>query len=298
MKPFLLLALWWLAPAAQAQRPDECTDLATALRQVSQSLDEVRLDDAIAQGSAAEQDLPCQTEPVNTLRLTTLYQLMGAVYFYMGQSADSELYFGKAVAVSPGSTLDPSFGERASQIYEDVRIRTLGVPTGSVAAADDVQAWLDGHPLTPGLPTDVAAGSHLIQVRQPDGSLLAEQIRVAPEQAFTVRVQGPVTAALRMSAHHTQQSTGGPAAVHPSSVWLGAGGGALLAGGVVMGLAAASHARFDNTTDISELDTLRNRTNLLGTVGLSLELAGAGLVGGAFLLPTTAGAVLGGRWVW
>ena len=65
-----------------------------------------------------------------------------------------------------------------------------------------------------------------------------------------------------------------------------------------MGLAAASHARFDNTTDISELDTLRNRTNLLGTVGLSLELAGAGLVGGAFLLPTTAGAVLGGRWVW
>ncbi len=313
----LTALLFLMAPGALAQgTAADCPDLTSSLRQVREGLDGVRLQEATSAGAEAEASLSCQTEVVNTLGLSSLFQLLGSCHLYLGDMAQAEVYFGRAVAVSPAGGIDPSLGAQVASIYEDVRSRVLSVATGSFQGQAGLQAWVDGRALPGGLPLDVASGLHLLQQRLPDGSQVNHLVRVAPGQQYRLdsaggaprlgglaqtpapaEVPAPVPTAPPPAQDPVSSS---PAPAEPRQVpwgWLAGGAGAMAAGGLVMGLAAASHSSFDSTADIDELDGLRARTNVLGALGIGLEVVGLGLVGTGLAL-TEGGVGLQAGWTW
>lgn len=290
----------WTAPARAS---DDCPDLTSALRDIRLAIDEVRLDEARELSLWAEDGLRCQDSVVNTLTLTSLFQLVGAVQYFQGDAAGAELYLGRAAAIAPGGGLDPSLGSQVVTFYDEVRGRVLAVPTGAFQAGAGVQVWVDGRSLSPGTPLDVASGTHLVQRRDgPTAPLTNELVRVAPGQVvrYGLTPPPPVAAPAIPSPAPTPVPLPAPAPAPdsggPSWGLVAGGAGTLAAGGVALVMAAVNHARFDATTDPGELSTLQAKTNTWATAGFALGGAGVILAGTGLALPGMAGVSISGTW--
>lgn len=324
----LLLCLSGLVPSvagAQGVGQEDCPDVTASVKSIRLALDEVRLEEAAAIGEEAVESLKCQSEVVNAITLNTLFQLVGAVHHFIGDAGKEKVYFGRAVAVSPAAGLDPSLGEHAGLVYEDIREQILARPTGAFLLGPDAKAWVNGQKLASGLALDVASGAHLVQIRTPSGEMINQIVRVAPEERFTVKKDGRVVrtavgvsdtggtfeagsppggASTGVSSASTTDSTtrGGTGASDepwsPSWGLVAGGGAAVVTGGVFMALAAATHGQFEESTDPYELEDLQRNTNTYGGVGLGMCVVGAGLAGAGFVVPLQGGVSAGITWTW
>jgi len=284
-----------------------------SLRNLGAALDEVRLDEAAAVARDGQENLPCQTQVVTSLSLLSLFQLSGAVNMFLGDRAQAELDFGRAVAASPSSRLDPALGADAEELYESIRANAMTVQGGVLTAEAGVEAWVDGASLTADRPLDLAAGAHLLQIRSADGSLTGSTLRVAPGERRQVRADGTVglestTAAAPSAGGDDASATSsggtisGPEPDGPRWGLVIGGGVSLLAGGGALALASASHSAFEQSEDYHGLETLQLRTNTFAVTGLALSAVGVGLMSTGFLLSGGAAPggglalAVGGRW--
>lgn len=281
----------------QAAWAQGCPDLGDTLRQVSAAVDEVRLEEAEEMAGQATNALGCQTEVVNSLTLVALYQAAGAVQYFLGHFNDADDLFARAVAVAPASRLDPAYGDAPSTIYENIRAATLSAAAGSLSGPDQVDAWVDGRPLSADYPLDVAPGHHLIQVRTPSGGLLNTVHRIAPGEKLIVTRDGAVQVVRKErppEGQPVQQPliTSGATPSEPGGRRVGllaVGGLGVAAGAVGIVLASFSHEQFFQATSVDDLDTLRLRTNALAAGGIGLAAVGAGIVG-VGVVPRKTGA--------
>ncbi len=284
-----------LVGAALAQ---DCPDLGEAINGISAALNDVDLDTAHTLALEATGGLECQAEPINTVVLTSLFQLSGAVELYMGEQTAAEVLFERAVAVSPLAQIDPMLGEDAATTYDNVRKQVLDTPGGTLRVEGQVDAWLDGRAVTPGVDMDVAVGNHLLQWREAaEEPLQARVVRVASRegrvlplgtQVATTTGPGPAVA----GGEDTSGSGGGARIAA-----LGGGVAGVIVGGVLIGAAGLSHNAFENETDPTELAGHQTRTNALTLAGIGVGALGLAVGGVGFvLLDEGAGLTWTKRW--
>ncbi len=254
----------------------DCVDLTDAVDTIRAAVEEVRLDEARMMAEQTVDALTCQDTPVNTLLLTNLFQLQGAIAYFQGDPGETEAAFRRAVAVATMSSLDARFGGEAAEAYRDVQRSVLAEEVGSFTVLGEVEVWIDGRRVQTGAPIELAVGYHLLQWREVDGPTLNGQIlRMASAEARVLPLGSGVVV------------DGQPAHTRDPLDWspfARIGGGVLLLGGAgVLAAGAASSRAFDSTEDPGELDELRSRNHALVLAGSGLAVAGAGLVGVSFL---------------
>ncbi len=268
---------------------EACAPLGDSLRELSAALDEVRLEEAATIAAEANAALGCQPEVVSNLALISLYQLSGAVQIFLGDTAAAEVEFGRAIAVSPTARLDAALGSDAEAVYERVRGRALAQQGGVIGVEPLVQAWVDGRKLEETRPFDLAAGQHLIQVER-GGELQGSFFRIGPGETRVVTAEGQAVLSSTSSAAtaSTAATTGIGAVEEPvddGPRWGLVIGGAvgLAAGAGVLVAANSTAAEFQETDQYDQLAALKLRNNALAVTGITLGVAGAGLVGVGFI---------------
>ncbi len=272
----------------------DCPDLGDAITGITTALNDVDLDVAHELALQATSGLECQASPINTVVLTSLFQLAGSVELYMGDQTAAEVLFERAVAVAPLAVIDPLLGDDAATAYDLVRKQVLDTPGGTLRIEGQVDAWLDGRPLVVGVDADVAVGNHLLQWREtPEEPLQARVVRVSTREARVLPLGTQVATAPEPVAD------GGGAGMAGGARMGALAGGAvgLVAGGALLGAAGLSHRAFDAETDPTALASHQTRTNTLTLVGLGVGAIGLAVGGVGFvLLDQGAGLTLTRRW--
>ncbi len=289
----ILLGLALAPGRALAQ---DCIDLVQAIDVISAALSNVELDTAHAMSEQTLEALECQDEAVNTLVLVNLFQLAGSVALFSGEEADAQAYFGRAVAVSPTAPFEAMYGDEALKAYQEVQRSVIDTPNGTLVVRGAVEAWLDGRQLSMAVPVDVAVGTHLLQWRTVGEEELEEElenrtIRVAPQEARVL------TLGTQVEGESPAELPGEGGGIDGKQLGLLAGGGAgIVAGGVLLGLAAAAQGSFYAEADPDALEGIKRRNNVFVVAGSALGVAGAGLVGVSFLADDGPGLALSWRW--
>ncbi len=290
------------AGAALAAAPGQaraCTPLPDRIREIGAALDEVRLDDAAEAARLAEQELACQADVVSSLSLVALYQLEGAVQMFLGDAAEAELAFGRAIAVSPTARLDAGLGADAEDLYEQVRGRALAIPGGLVGVDPVVRAWVDGRRLEADRPVELAAGQHLAQVER-GGELTGRSFRLGPGEVRSINAEGRAVLSgepeVAAPAANPADSAGEAPRSGPRWTLVAAGGAGLAAGAISLAVASGAQSAFEATDSYEELAALQVRTNALAVTGYTL--AGLGLGLGVVGFVDGGGYTLGATWRW
>jgi len=275
-------ALLLLAAAGGPALAQDCTPLPQRLQAMGAALDEVRLMDAADASRDAESELSCQANVVSNLGLLSLYQLSGAVQMFLGDTAQAELEFGKAIAISPTARLDASLGADAEALYDRVRGSALAVAGGVVTVEPVVQAWVDGQKVEENRPLDLAAGQHLVQVER-GGELTGALFRLGPGETRSINAEGDAV----LGGGSGPFTSGGPIgdggtiAEEPRSgprwALVASGVVGLAAGGATLFVASGAQSDFEASDDYDALSDLKIRTNALAVTGYALVGVGAGL---------------------
>ncbi len=282
--------------AALAQ---DCPNLGEAITGISAALNDVDLETARSLSLEATAGLLCQPEAVNTVLLTSLYQLSGAIELYMGETDAADILFERAVAVSPLAQIDPMLGADAEAAYDAVRAQILETPGGTLRVDGRVEVWLDGRPINTGAPHDVTVGNHLLQWKQgPEEAMEARIVRVSSGEGRSLPLgsgDGSSSPPPRSSSRSSDSSGGGG---RGASVGLLAGGGfGVVAGGVLIALAGVSHNAFENEPNPHELEAHQTRTNALAISGMAVGAIGVAAAGvGVVVLDDGAGLTFTRRW--
>ncbi|MFH1468051.1 MAG: hypothetical protein ABIO70_26935 [Pseudomonadota bacterium] len=288
LRGFLLGLALLLPGAAHAA---DCDDLVSSMDAISKALAEVEIERAVGLAEWAGGQLECQSRPVNTVVLTGLFQLTGAAALFNGDGVGAEIAFSRAVAVSPTTPVDPMYGDEVASLYGKVQRRLVAEPTGALTVLGPVEAWLDGRSVKIGLPLDLMPGDHLLQWREEGGSVKGRVIQVATMEARQLTL-GTV-ATLDGEKPPRPPRTGGSPLQIPL---LAGGGGGVLAGAVLLGLASATQNAFWREEDPAALAGLQARNHALALTGSGLLVLGAGAVGASFLVDAGPGLSFGWRW--
>jgi hypothetical protein len=278
MNPRCLLAGLGLTLLPSVAHAQDCERLVDAVDAISDALAQVEIERAQQLAEHAVAQLECQPQPVNTVVLAGLFQLVGAVATFDGDNADAEAAFARAVAVSPTATIDPVYGEDVETLYQEVQRRLLDETGGSLLLLGSASAWIDGRRVTMGQPLDVVVGHHLLQWQEDDGPMQARDIRVATMETR----QLTLGAAGEDSYHRVQPpiSAGGGA----GTAMLIGGGAGVVAGAVLLGLAASSQSAFFREEDPAALEGIQARNHAFALSGIGLLAAGAGTAGVSFFI--------------
>jgi hypothetical protein len=294
MNPRSLLAGLGLLALPSLAHAQDCPDLVDTMDVISEALAQVEIERAQQLADAVPFQLECQPRPVNTVMLTGLFQLVGAVSAYAGESADAERAFARAVAISPTTPIDPVYGGDVEELYQQVQKRLLAEPGGSLLLHGSAEAWLDGRKVTMGQPTDVVVGHHLLQWQLEDGELQSRELRVAAMETRQLTLGEVDPDAQR---HQRQLVSGGTvtggSGVMPETKLLIGGGAGVVAGGVLLGLAAGAQARFFREEDPDALEGIQARNHAFAISGLSLMALGAGAAGVSFFVHDGPGVRVG-----
>mgnify|MGYP006971704588 CR=1 FL=1 len=281
------LGLLLLPSIAHAQ---DCMNLVDAVDSIAAALAEVEIDRAQEVADQAIHQLECQEQPVNTVMLTGLFQLAGAVAAFNGETTDAEQAFARAVAISPTTPIDAVYGGDVEQLYQQVQRRLLDESGGSLLLSGSARAWLDGRQVTMGQPVDVVVGHHLLQWQEDDGPMQAREIRVAAMETrqLTLGVVDP-------DAQRRQRSVAPPSSGRGSAgtALLIGGGAGVVVGGVLLGLASGAQSAFFREEDPTALAGIQARNHALALSGISLLAAGAGTAGVSFFVQDAPGVRVG-----
>jgi hypothetical protein len=294
MKPILsgLFALSLCSPvlAQEAGLPSDCTNLMTAVSQISASLDQAQLDEASVLASKAREDLSCQEKPVSNLVLTSVFHLSGAVHMFLGEEKQAWEAFGFSASIAPMASINPVLGTQAQETHEILRQSVLAAPQGQIQFAGNAEVWLDGKPAEIGPSIDMPAGQHFLQWKAEGQPMQNRVIRVESGEARAIPV-GP-------GAESFKGDSFGGVKIEAKHWALIGGGAAIVTGGALLALGFKTKADFESTTDEAELDALAQKANTLliaggATAGLGLS---ALIVGPMFLEDGSPGFQVGFVW--
>jgi hypothetical protein len=286
-----LLFLLVSAPQAWGQ---ECPNLIVSISRINAALDEALLEEASEIASAAQQGLLCQDSPINPPVLAAIFHLSGALNTFLDQESEASTAYAWAASVAPEIELDPMLGSKAQSAYDTERQRILGLDRSRVTLTGDANTWLDGNPLTPGVATEIVAGSHLLQwklVQESEAVLQARFLEIQPGESMDLDLGEavPIVAAAPEvptveAVEAPSPDLSSPPASRSQTLLLGSGGACALGGAALLFLASRAHTDFDQASDPTELVDLQARTNNLALAGLGLSATGLGLVGTGFFL--------------
>jgi len=294
-----LLAVLFLAP--NQARAEACPALGALIAEINIALDEALLDEAIDKAKKGQDALLCQPEPVNPLALSTIFHLKGAAHLFRGEERDAERAFEWAASIAPGSSLQAVFGEKATELYNQVRQRVLDTPPGRVEVLDPspTRVWVDGMEISSGVPMNLAAGPHLVQWQADSTTeMKALELTLTPGEQRTLNLTGKKAISPEPLPKEKRSLFGenGP----PKTMVIGGGG--VLAGtaALLLGISASQHRNFMQNATRSpeealtpeELTSLQGSINTLTTAGLGTGVVGAGLLGWGLLLDTQGGTAV------
>jgi hypothetical protein len=276
----------------------DCPDLGDAINGISTALNDADLDVARELALEATAGLECQPKPVSSVVLTSLFQLAGSLELYIGEAEAAQALYERAVAVSPLAQIDPLLGEDAEAAYIVVRKEILDSPGGTLRVEGQVDAWLDGRVLTPGVNVDVTIGSHLLQWREaPEEALMARTVQVATRESRVLPLGEQVAPTPAPVANGNNPSTGTGTGNGTRVGVLAGGAGGVVVGAVLIGAAGLSHSAFLNETDPNALPGHQTRTNALALAGFGVGALGLAVGGVGFvLLDEGAGLTWSLRW--
>lgn len=294
MKPIFsgLFALSLSSPvlAQDASVLSDCTNLMSAVSQISASLDQAQLEEASVLATKAREDLSCQEKPVSNLVLTSVFHLSGAVHMFLGEEKQAWEAFGFSASIAPMASINPVLGAQAQETHEILRQSVLAAPQGQIQFAGNANVWLDGKPAEIGPSIDMPAGQHFLQWQAEGQPMQNRVIRVESGEARAIPVgpgaesfKGDSFGGIKLEAKH----------------WAMMGGGAaVVTGGVLLALGFKAKADFENTTNQAELDQLAQKANTLliaggATAGLGLSALIAGPI---FLEGGSPGFQVGFTW--
>lgn len=283
------------SPAAFAQ--ESCPSLSDTAGALRAAVAEARLDETADLSVRALSSLRCQSQPMQPLLIGQVFQVIGAAAYFNGDMATASETFSWAASTSPGSDLDPMYGQPAVDFYNKLRDSVIANGGATIALLGEGSAWIDGRSLKIGIARDVTAGSHLLQTLEPEGIMNTQEITlgVGEEKVVTIGPVAPTPAA-------TPAKTSKPMSASTNSstklIMLSTGGALVATGAILMVLANSAHQDFNESTDASALKGLQAKTNTLGWAGVGTGLAGAGLLGSGVFLVGDTGAGIGfrGRW--
>ena len=285
-----LLFLLASAPQAWGQ---ECPNLVVSISRINAALDEALLEEASGIARAAQEGLLCQDSPINPPVLAAIFHLSGALNTFLDQESEAATAYAWAASVAPGIELDPMLGSKAQSAYDTERQRVLGLDRSRVTLTGDASTWIDGNPLTPGVATEIVAGTHLLQwklVQEPEAGLQARFLEIQPGESQDLELGEPVPIVSEMpedppvEVEAPSPVLSSPPDSRSQTLLLGSGGACALGGAALLFLASRAHTDFDQASDPTELVDLQARTNNLALAGLGLSAAGLGLVGTGFFL--------------
>jgi hypothetical protein len=278
----------------------DCVELVVAVDEISTALAKVELERANEVADHALTQLECQPDPVSPLVLTGLFQLAGAVAQFSGSPARAQQAFARAIAISPTAAMDPVYGQAVQDAYAEVKRRVLSEPGGELTLRGDVQVWLDGRMVAPNQPVDVSVGEHLLQYREGAAPLKGRSILVASGETRSLTLgtlpAEPAVAPEPAPVAVVPPPSGGEGSEGPSKGLLIGGGAGVVAGAVLLGVAAGAQTSFWRATDAAELEGLYQRNHAFVLAGAGLGVAGAGLMGASFLVDGGPGVQLSWRW--
>jgi hypothetical protein len=264
-------------------------DLAKAVKEIHQHLEEVLLEEARLLALEAQQALGCQPDPVSPLLLTALFGASGALELFEGNQSAARRDFQHSLSFSVTGNLDARYGDEALELYTQVQAESLSLPAAQLTLHGNVEAWLDGNRVVLGQAFALRPGQHLLQWREADAPLVSHIVQVLP---------GDV---------RTGWLTGKPVDKRP--VRAASGLSLVLAGGSLVALGAQQTEKFENYPEefriygdeaptTAGLERLARRNHVLVVSGSLLSLAGLGVAGLAFAPPENdnLGVSVGGTW--
>ena len=248
----------------------DCLDAGESITEINRLLLEVELEAARDLAVRAQQDLLCQTSPVNTLVLSSLFDAVAASQFFLEEEAQATLALERSLAVNPSRSVDARYGTQLEERYEELKAERQDLASGGLSLVGRVSAWVDGRPVPMNTRIDVAAGSHLLQWRHEDGELENRFVDVGPEEFRSLQL-GEVDLSQRR-------------------ILLASGGGLLATSAVLLVLAGQRYQEFeaygddyeshgDDTPQSSTLDDLYQKNHVLAISGVGCGVAGLGLLG-------------------
>jgi hypothetical protein len=273
--------LWIIAPGSAWAQEAPCPDLGESILRISSDVEDVELERALDNSKAALEALECQSEPVSAMALTQLLQLIGVVHLYADDIESATESFAWAVNSSPTMNLSESYGEEAIGIYEAAQANAFSAEAASLTVTGDVEAWVNGNPLTLGAPQTLLPGAHLVQWRrrsQPMSARIIELLEGEPR----VLPLGPVVELPPELAPEATTEISLPRPASNANRWLfmGTGLASIAGGSFLVVLASRSHELFESEMDPDDLPELQTRTNALASTGL--VLVAGGLAVGSF----------------
>jgi hypothetical protein len=274
------LALTLLPAVAHAQ---DCPSLVEAVDQISSALQQVEIERAQELATTAYDGIACQPEPVNPVTLAGLFQLIGAVAVFAGETADADAAFARAVAISPMATIDSIYGSDVEQLYQQVQRRLLDEAGGSLLVRGSAAAWLDGRTVTMGVPVDLVVGQHLLQWQLEDGPMQSREIRVVATETRQLTLGELSDEELR------QQMRANRGGIDPNLPVLIGGGVGLAAGAVLLGLASRAEDSLHTEEDPDALAGIQARNHAFALSGAGLLAVGAGAAGISFFVHDAPG---------
>ena len=287
----IFAGLFVLSLSQPAMAQDDCANLMATVTQISTALDEALLDEASTLAAKAREDLACQTKPVNSLVLTSVFHLSGAVHLFMGQEKQAWEAFGFSASIAPMATLNPILGAQAQEAHEVLRQSVVAAPQGQIQFSGAGEVWLDGKPVEIGPLIDVPAGQHFLQWRSEGQTMQNRVIRVESGEARAIPV-GP-------GAESFQGNSFGGINKLELKHWIYIGGGAaIVTGGILVGLGLKARNEYESTTDPNALDGLAAKANIFLISGGATVATGVGalIAGPIFLEDGSPGFQVGFAW--
>lgn len=250
---------------------------------------EGQVDQALAVAKDAETAVPCLSAPIDRIALVHLYQAAGEAARQAGDSVTAERYWQRAVRIDPGLSLFQPVAQVDHLHYDQQRALLDAAPRSPVRAAGDI--FLDGQQLACGDRTAVHAGDHVVQWIASDGSLISQWQTI---RGTTELLVGPDT---ELSCLPAPLPDPAEAPRRPRWAWVGAGGGLLAVGGVLIGVGFGPLGDYVGAAPGSDQARAANvQTSLLMGGGTALMVLGGASVGhglrsdsATFILPLAQG---------
>ena len=289
--PLLFIASSGVSFAQEVNSEPSCGVLSQAISEIQSALDDGDLEIARDRAEQAKRDFLCQDGPINNLILVSILHLSGAAHLYIGNDDAAWNDFGFSASAAPLATINPVLGTRATETHEVLRQSVLAAPAGRLQMQGSAEIWLDGASIQTGVPLDVTAGQHLIQWRE-EGM---------PMQNRIYRVESGELRAIPISSDAgdiIEEGLTGTGDLTPRHYAMIGGGASLATSGLLFYMASSTKAEFDNTTDPTELDSLKSKYNglIIGSA-LTGALGVAGL-SGAFIFMDSESTHVQLNWAW
>ncbi|MCB9677533.1 MAG: hypothetical protein H6737_20660 [Alphaproteobacteria bacterium] len=278
----------WLALSVALGAEGGCRSVAPLLEATNRALLDVETAEAEKRLKAAEEALLACEERFDPEVLAELWLLEGVLRTVQEDAEAATDAFAAAHRASPGRW-DDAYGPAMRAQYDAARQEsTQAGRVELVPALGSNQAWLDGAAVAEN-PVEMPSGLHALQVADASGAVQWSQILwVPPNERMRIDTEVPTGTAAPAPAPEPvvgpEPEPPKPASERPRrkiDPLIVGGAGAVVAGGVLLGVSVERSAAMDDATSYDDLraryhEHAGTRISGLGLLGLGVAAVGVG----------------------